>query len=513
MPEVIVVGGGPTGLMLAAELRLHDVHVVVLERLAEPTRQSRGQGLHVRSVEIMDQRGLLDRFRAVGEEFQVGGLFGGITKPWPDLLDTAHPYGLAVPQPVTERLLNEHAVEAGVEIRRGQDVVGIGQDEGGVTVDLADGTRLRARYVVGCDGARSTVRKQVGIGFPGEPARVETLLGEMRLTAEQEEIDAVTAEVGRTQLRFGAAPLGDGVYRVVVPSEGVSEERTAEPTLADFQQRLRALGGTDFGAHSPRWLSRFGDATRQAERYRVGRVLLAGDAAHVHPPTGGQGLNLGVQDAFNLGWKLAAAVRGWAPERLLDSYHDERHPVGARVLDNTRAQMTLLGDEPGAVALRGLFRELMDVEEVNRYVTGMVTAVDVRYDFGEGHELLGRRLRDVRVGRERLYGLMHGGRGLLLDRTGRLSVAGWADRVDHVVDTGRTSGVSDGGESMGSGGEGGSGDTLGAGAAGAAGALGAGEESDVPAVLLRPDGHVAWVGADQRDLRGPLARWFGAATH
>ncbi|WP_304455412.1 rifampin monooxygenase [Nocardiopsis sp. YSL2] len=478
MPDVIVVGGGPTGLMLAAELRLHDVSVVVLERLSEPTRQSRGQGLHVRSVEIMDQRGLLDRFRAVGEEFQVGGFFGGITKPWPDLLDTAHPYGLAVPQPVTERLLDEHAVEAGVEIRRGHDVVGVGQDGTGVSVDLADGTRLRARYLVGCDGARSTVRKQLGVGFPGEPARAETLLGEMRLTADQEEIDAVTARVGRTQPRFGATPLGDGLYRVIVAADGVSEDRTAEPALADFQQRLRALGGTDFGAHSPRWLSRFGDATRQAERYRVGRVLLAGDAAHVHPPTGGQGLNLGVQDAFNLGWKLAAAVQGWAPERLLDSYHDERHPVGARVLDNTRAQMALLGDEPGAVALRELLGRLMDFDEVNRYVTGMVTAVDVRYDVGEGHDLLGRRLRDVRLERGRLYELMRGGRGLLLDRTGGLSVAGWADRVDHVVD-----------------------------------AVDAGDELDVPAVLLRPDGHVAWVGADQRELLGPLSTWFGAAAH
>ncbi|RKS08131.1 2-polyprenyl-6-methoxyphenol hydroxylase-like FAD-dependent oxidoreductase [Nocardiopsis sp. Huas11] len=477
MPEVIVVGAGPTGLMLAAELRLHEVDVVVLERRSEPTRESRGQGLHVRSVEIMDQRGLLDRFRAAGEEFQVGGFFGGITKPWPDLLDTAHPYGLAVPQPVTERLLEEHVVEAGVDIRRGHEVVGVGQDEDGVSVDLADGSRLDARYLVGCDGGRSTVRGRIGVGFPGEPSRVETLLGEMRLTADQTEIDAVTARVATTQLRFGAAPLGDGVYRVVVPAEGVSEDRTAEPTLADFQQRLRALGGTDFGAHSPRWLSRFGDATRQAERYRVGRVLLAGDAAHVHPPTGGQGLNLGVQDAFNLGWKLAAAVRGWAPEGLLDSYHDERHPVGARVLDNTRAQMTLLGAEPGAVALRGLLKELMDFEEVNRYVTGMVTAVDVRYDLGEGHDLVGGRLRDVRLGRGRLYELMHGGRGLLLDQGGRLSATGWADRVDHVIDT-----------------------------------IDSGEELDVPAVLLRPDGHVAWAGTDERELAGALSRWFGAAA-
>ncbi|MET9013200.1 rifampin monooxygenase [Streptomyces olivaceoviridis] len=477
MIDVLVVGGGPTGLMLACELRLHDVHVVVLEKLTEPTQQSRGRGLHARSVEIMDQRGLLDRFLAAGEKFRVGGLFGGVMKPWPERLDTAHPYGLAVSQQATERLLNERALQAGAEIRRGQEVVGLSQDADGVTAELADGTRLRSRYLVGCDGGRSTVRKLLGVGFPGEPSRIETLLGDMEVTEDPATIAAVVAEVRKTQLRFGAIPDVDGnkgVYRIGVPADGVAEDRTTAPTLEELTARLRAVAGTDFGAHSPRWLSRFGDATRQAERYRVGRVLLAGDAAHIHPPTGGQGLNLGVQDAFNLGWKLAAEVAGWAPEGLLDSYHAERHPVGAAVLDNTRAQMTLLGTDPGATALRELFGRLMDFEEVNRYVTGIITAVDVRYDLGDGHDLLGRRLRDVQLKRGRLYGLMHGGRGLLLDQTGRLSAAGWTDRVDHVADVS--------------------------------------EELEVPAVLLRPDGHVAWVGEDQRDLHEHLSRWFGAAV-
>jgi 2-polyprenyl-6-methoxyphenol hydroxylase-like FAD-dependent oxidoreductase len=474
MFDVIVAGAGPTGVMLAAELRLQGVNVLVLEKEQEPTKVVRSLGLHARSIELMDQRGLLERFLALGTQYPVGGFFAGITKPSPERLDTAHAYVLGIPQPLTDRLLTEHALELGVEIRRGSELVGLSQDDDGVTAELADGTRLRSRYLVGCDGGRSTVRRLLGVAFPGEPSTVETLLGEMEVDVPHETLVAVMAEVRKTQLRFGAMPLGDGVYRVIVPAEGVAEDRRVPPTLEEVKQQLRATAGADFGVHSPRWLSRFGDATRLAERYRTGRVLLAGDAAHIHPPTGGQGLNLGVQDAFNLGWKLAAEVNGWAPEGLLDTYHSERHPVAADVLDNTRAQMRLMSLDAGSQAVRRLLSELMEFEVVNRNLIEKIIAIGLRYDFGEGHELLGRRLRDVGLKRGHLYGLMHGGRGLLLDQTGRLSVEGWEDRVDHVVDVS--------------------------------------EELDVPAVLLRPDGHVAWVGEDQQDLVDRLPRWFGAAA-
>ncbi|SMC70993.1 rifampin monooxygenase [Kibdelosporangium aridum] len=473
MFDVIVAGCGPTGLMLASELRLHDVRVLVLDKETEPTKVVRALGLHARSIEIMDQRGLLDRFLALGTQHPVGGFFAGIPKPAPEL-DTAHGYVLGIPQPTIDRLLAERAAELGAEVRRGCELVGLSQDDDGVTVELADGTQLRSRYLVGCDGGRSTVRKLLGVAFPGEPSRVDTLLGEMIVGAPEELMSAME-EIRKTQKRFGAMPLKDGVYRVGVPAAAVAEDRSVPPTFEEFQEQLRVIAGTDFGVHSPRWLSRFGDATRLAERYQVGRVLLAGDAAHIHPPVGGQGLNLGVQDSVNLGWKLAATIAGWAPEGLLETYHTERHPVAADVLDNTRAQMELLSTEPGPQSVRRLLAELMDFEVVSRYLTEKIIAIGIRYDFGEGHELLGRRLRDVGLKRGRLYELMHRGRGLLLDQTGRLSVEGWADRIDHVVDVS--------------------------------------EELDVPGVLLRPDGHVAWAGDDQQDLVAHLPRWFGAAVN
>jgi 2-polyprenyl-6-methoxyphenol hydroxylase-like FAD-dependent oxidoreductase len=494
MFDVIIAGCGPTGAMLAAELRLHDVRVLVLEKETEPVSFVRIVGLHIRSIELMAMRGLLDRILEHGRQRPAGGFFAAISKPAPQGLDSAHAYLLGIPQPVIVHLLEDHAIHLGAQVRRGCAVAGFEQDDEGVTVELAGGgppgsggvaaggrEQLRARYLVGCDGGRSMVRKLLGVGFPGEPSRTETLMGEMEVGVPQEEIAAKVTEIREPHQRFWLRPFGEGVYSVVVPAAGVSD-RAEPPTLEDFKQQLRTIAGDDFGVHSPRWLSRFGDATRLAERYRVGRVLLAGDAAHIHPPTGGQGLNLGVQDAFNLGWKLAAQIRGWAPETLLDTYQAERHPVAEDVLDNTRAQMELSAGEPGPQAVRRLLTELMDFDEVNRYLIEKITAIDIRYDFGEacepnnqhsgeGPDLLGRRLRDIDVKQGHLYGLLHRGRGLLLDRTERLTVGGWSDRVDYLADPTAV--------------------------------------LDVPCVLLRPDGHVAWIGDDQQDLDGHLARWFG----
>jgi 2-polyprenyl-6-methoxyphenol hydroxylase-like FAD-dependent oxidoreductase len=464
--DVVIAGCGPAGAMLAAELRLRDVRVLVVEKDAGPVPFVRIVGLHIRSVELMAMRGLLERVLERGRQRPAAGFFAGINKPVPEGLDSAHAYLVGIPHPVIVQLLEEHAIGSGTQVRRGCAVVGFEQDDDGVTVELAGGELVRARYLVGCDGGRSTVRKRLGVGFPGEPARTETLMGEMEVGVPPEEIAGFTR-------RWWLRPVGVGVYSVVVPAAGVSD-RADPPTLEDFRQQLRAFAGTDFGVHSPRWLSRFGDATRLAERYRVERVFLAGDAAHIHPPTGGQGLNLGVQDAFNLGWKLAAQVRGWAPDGLLDSYQAERHPVAADVLDNTRAQMELSSAEPGPQAVRRLLSELMDVNEVNRYLIEKIAAIDIRYDFGPGPDLLGRRLRDIDVKAGRLYGLLHRGRGLVLDRTERLTAGGWADRVDYLADP--------------------------------TAAL------DVPGVLLRPDGHVAWIGDGQRELDVQLARWFGRAA-
>ncbi|MDY7085009.1 MAG: FAD-dependent monooxygenase [Actinomycetota bacterium] len=460
MFDVIIAGCGPTGAMLAAELRLHDVRVLVLERHAAPSPEVRIVGFHIRSLELMAMRGLLDRLLPHGRQRPSGGFFAAIPQPAPHDLDTSLPYILGIPQPVAVRLLTEHAVGLGAELRRGSTVTGLEQDDDGVTVVLSDARPVRARYVVGCDGARSTIRERLGVGFPGEPASNQWIMGEV-------ELDGPPPAVADPRFHF--RPAGAGAHQVVVPTAGLSD---GPPTLDDLRRELRTVTGSDLGARSPRWLSRFGDATRLAESYRTGRVLLAGDAAHMHPPLGGQGLNLGVQDAVNLGWKLAAQARGWASEGLLDTYEAERRPVAADVLDNTRAQMELQAPIPGARAVRRLLTELMGIAEVNRRLVGAIAGIDLRYDFGPGPDLLGRRLRDLDLSPGTLYSHLSRGRGLLLDRTAKLTTAGWPGRVDYLADPAAP--------------------------------------VDFPAVLLRPDGHVAWLGDDQADLDQHLLRWFGA---
>ena len=474
MYDVIISGGGPTGMMLASELRLHDVSVLVLERDATPNPAVRSLGLHPRSIEILDQRGLLDRFLAQGTRYPgAGGQFAGIVPTRPVTLASTHDYILGIPQPVTDRILAERAEELGAEIRRGSEVTEVEQDDDGVRVRLADGTTVDARWLVGCDGGRSLVRRQLGIGFPGDAAATEWILGEVQVTMPPDELTAIVTEVRKTHRSFGIGPAGDGLFRGVVPAATVSEDRTVPPTLEEFRTQLRVFAGTDFGVHSPRSLTRFTDATRLADRYRVGRVFLAGDAAHVHPPLGGQGLNLGIQDAFNLGWKLAAEIAGWAPDGLLDSYFTERHPVADDVLTLTRAQSELLSVEPGPRAVRRLLAELVELGGVAEFLAEKVTSIGIRYNLGDGPRQLGRRMPDVAVNGGRLYNLLHDGRGLLLDRTGALSVAGRSDRVGHVIAPDA--------------------------------------ELDAPAALLRPDGYVAWLGDDRADRDRQLLRWFGAA--
>ncbi|MGX9921893.1 FAD-dependent monooxygenase [Streptomyces sp. NEAU-H3] len=484
MSHVVIAGAGPTGLMLAAELRLRGVEVLVLDKDPAPYAWSRALGLHVRSIEIMAQRGLLEKFLARGRTFRVGGFFAALGDHWPEGLDSAHAYVLGIPQTVTEELLTAHATGLGARIVRGAEVTGFTQDAEGVDVRLADGSAHRASWLVGCDGGRSTVRSLLGVGFPGEPTRNETLLAEAEVTAPADEVTAVVARVRETQKRFGLGPMGDGYWRIVTPARGVAGPEAPAPSLDELRESLRAVAGTDFGVRAPRRLTRFGDATRLAEQYRVGRVLLAGDAAHIHPPTGGQGLNLGVQDAFNLGWKLAAEITGRAPEGLLDTYESERRPVAAEVLDNTRAQMELLSTTPGARAVRRLLGELVvSYDAVNQHLIEKLTAIGVRYDVGGGeHPLLGLRLRDLADGR--VYAAMHGGRGVLVEGgPARFSAAGWEDRVAHVVGAA-------GGED-----EGPAGEVLRGGGA----------------VLARPDGHVVWVTTGEGEgLREALERWFGA---
>ena len=494
--DVVIAGAGPTGLMLACELRLAGVDVVVVERLAGRTGESRAGGMHARTLEVLDQRGVVDRFLAVGE-LQSVGHFSGMWLDF-DESESRHPRPLMILQSAVERLLEEWAAELGVRVRWSSEVTGISQDEAGVTVELgtAEGgpAALRARYLVGCDGGRSTVRKLSGIGFPGTPATMTALIGDVELPDLPEDYIWVRRRPGGD---FSVISFEPGWYRVITSEYDRVADRDDPATFEQLRESLIRLAGTDWGMHSPRWVSRFGDAARQASRYREGRVLLAGDAAHIHFPAGGQGLNVGVQDAVNLGWKLASVVHGHAPDSLLDTYHAERHPVAERVLHNTRAQAALA--RPGAQtdALRDVFGSLLAMDNVNRYLCGMLTGLDVRYPADGDHALAGRRVPDADLatadGIIGIYDLLHAARPVLLDLRGSAGLAaaakGWADRVDLVEARNEDDSWP----------------------------VPGGHEVPAPAALLiRPDGHVAWAAAasgapDTSGLRSALATWFGPA--
>ena len=478
--QVVVVGAGPTGMMLAAELTLAGVEVFVVERRATPELEgSRAGGLHARTIEVLDQRGIADRFLAAGQTAQVAA-FGGATLDISDF-PTRHPYGLALWQTHIERLLLGWVEELEVPILRGKAATGLSEDDEGVSVKLSDESTLRAKYLVGCDGGRSVVRKAVGIGFPGWDPTVSHLIAEVEL-AEEPEWGLRNDASGLHAL----SRMEGGNVRVLTTERELGH--TEEPTLADLSRALIAHYGTDFGVRNPTWISRFTDMARQAETYRKGRVLLAGDAAHVHYPAGGQGLNIGLQDVVNLGWKLAQVVKGQSPAHLLDTYHAERHPVAARVLRDTLAQVALRRTDDRSSALRDIVAELLAVDEARKHFAARMSGLDIRYDLGDGHPLLGRRVPDVDLetadGTRRLYTLLHRARPVLVSLSGPpLDISPWADRVQWI-------------------------DARYAG------------EWELPviglvpapsAVLIRPDGHVAWVGNEGAEgLFDALATWFGA---
>jgi 2-polyprenyl-6-methoxyphenol hydroxylase-like FAD-dependent oxidoreductase len=480
---VAIAGGGPTGLMLAGELALAGIDVAIVERRAtQALVGTRAGGLHSRTIEILDQRGIADRFLASGQVAQVAG-FAQIRLNISDF-PTRHPYGLALWQNHIERILAGWVDELGVPMYRESEVVGVAQDGTGVDVHLSDGRLLRTQYLVGCDGGRSTVRKSAGIEFPGWDATMSYLLAEAELTAEP--------EWGIRHDAVGVHALSEstdgGSVRVMVTERRVGP--ATEPTLGELREALVAVYGTDYGIHSPAWISRSTDMARQAASYRDRRVLLAGDAAHVHHPIAGQGLNTGVQDAVNLGWKLALVVNGSAPDSLLDSYHAERHPVAARVLQNTMAQMTLLRhpDDDRTKALRDIMSGLLSMDEPRRHFAAMMSGLGIHYDLGPGHPLLGRRMPDLAIvtndGPGRVFPLVHGAHAVLINfgKPGALTVSAWADLV-RLADA----------------------KYVGEWELPALGVVAAPE-----AVLVRPDGYVAWVGdGSDTGLSDALSRWFG----
>jgi 2-polyprenyl-6-methoxyphenol hydroxylase-like FAD-dependent oxidoreductase len=489
---VVIAGGGPAGMMLAAELALAKVDVAVVERRPNHVLVgSRAGGFHSRTIEVLDQRGVADRFLAEGQVAQAAMLATTVL----DMSDfpTRHPYSLGIWQNQIERIMAAWIAELPVRIYYGCEVTGFAQDDTGVDVERSEDQSLRAQYLVGCDGGRSVIRKAAGIEFPGWDATRSNLIAEVEMTEEPDlgiRYDALGIHsLGRLEyeIRDGKVVYMDGgPVRVMVTEQQPGP--SSEPTLSDLSEALITVYGTDFGVHSPTWISRFTDMTRQAAAYRAGRVLLAGDSAHVHYPAGGQGLSLGVQDAVNLGWKLAQVVNGTSPESLLDTYQDERHPVAARALQHTMAQTVLQRRDERMKALVDVVSELASMDEPRKRLAGIISGLDIHYDLGEGHPLLGRRMPDLDLvtadGPPRVFELLHDAKPVLLNlgEPGGFDITPWADRVQ-LIDASYKG------------------------------------EWELPvlgavtaptAVLIRPDGYIAWVG-DRTHIGLPeaLTTWFG----
>jgi 3-(3-hydroxy-phenyl)propionate hydroxylase len=490
--SVVIAGAGPTGLMLAGELALSGVDVLVIER--RPNQElsgSRALGIMSRTIEVLDQRGIADRFLSAGQIAQVTGF--AVTRLDISDFPTRHNYGLALRQKHIERILAGWVKELEVPVLYGREITGFVQDADGVDVALADGESVRAQYLVGCDGGRSLVRKTAGIDFPGWDPTTSNILAEVEMTEKPpygvHRSPHGTYAFGRSEFEIKGTEI---IYKEVGPIGVMVTEpdatATGEPTLQDLKDLLIATCGTDYGVHSPTWISRFTDMTRQAAEYRKGRVLLAGDSAHVHSPIGGLGLGTGLQDAVNLGWKLAQVIKGTSPDSLVDTYHAERHPVGARVLKATMAQVALHREDARTLAARDIVGELLRMEEPRKYIAGMMSGLDIRYDLGGGHPLVGRRMPDLEVvtvsGLRRVFTYLHNAQPVLLNlgEPGAIDITPWSDRVQYVD----------------------------------AEFVGrwelpvAGEVVAPSAVLIRPDGYVAWVGeGTSQGLTEALTMWFG----
>ena len=478
--------------MLAGELALAGIDVVIVER--RPNQElsgSRALGISSRTIEVFDQRGIADRFLSAGQTAQVTGF--AVTRLDISDFPTRHNYGLALRQKYIERILADWVTELGVPILYGHEITGFVQHDSGVDISLADGQSLRAQYLVGCDGGRSLIRKTAGIDFPGWDPTTSSILAEVEMTETPpygvHRSPAGVYAFGRSEYEIKGSEI---IYKDVGPIGVMVTEpnanSTTEPTLSDLRKLLIAACGTDYGVHSPTWISRFTDMTRQAAQYRKGRVLLAGDAAHVHSPIGGQGLSTGVQDAVNLGWKLAQVVKCTSQESLLDTYHAERHPVGARVLKATMAQVALHREDDRTLAVRDIVGDLLRMEEPRKTIAGMMSGLDIHYDLGEGHPLLGRRMPDIDVvtasGTRRVFSFLHDARAVLLDLTTPVSIdiTPWSDRVHYVSAT----------------------------YTGKWELPVIGEVTAPDAVLIRPDGYLAWVGDGSPDgLTEALTMWFG----